>query len=139
MLRDNENTQVVAERMLRPLSACAAASAIDADASILPVRAERPEPDERTIDRYCARRRPAYRRKASARRCERKEDDRFLRGRGEYVANLRLVGMRDVAFVRSPVAHGAHRRGSASPRAAKHRVFTIDDLDGVTPIVADSA
>ncbi len=36
----------------------------------------------------------------------RKEDDRFLHGRGEYVGNIRMVGMLDVAFVRSPIAHG---------------------------------
>jgi carbon-monoxide dehydrogenase large subunit len=35
----------------------------------------------------------------------RKEDDRFLRGRGQYVGDVRLAGMRDVAFVRSPTAH----------------------------------
>ena len=36
----------------------------------------------------------------------RKEDDRFMHGRGEYVGNIRMVGMVDVAFVRSPIAHG---------------------------------
>ena len=35
----------------------------------------------------------------------RREDDRFLRGRGQYVADIRLAGMKDVAFVRSPLAH----------------------------------
>jgi aerobic carbon-monoxide dehydrogenase large subunit len=35
----------------------------------------------------------------------RKEDERFLRGRGQYVADFRVSGTRDVAFVRSPVAH----------------------------------
>jgi hypothetical protein len=39
-------------------------------------------------------------------RLPRKEDDRFLRGRGEYVANILVPGMLDVAFVRSPMAHG---------------------------------
>ena len=38
-------------------------------------------------------------------RLRRKEDDRFLHGRGQYIADLRLPRMRDVAFVRSPVAH----------------------------------
>jgi len=36
----------------------------------------------------------------------RKEDDRLMRGRGQFVADLRFAGMQDVAFVRSPVAHG---------------------------------
>ena len=35
----------------------------------------------------------------------RKEDDRFLRGRGEYVGDIWLDRMQEVAFVRSPVAH----------------------------------
>ena len=35
----------------------------------------------------------------------RKEDDRFLRGRGQYVGDFRMPGMQEVAFVRSPVAH----------------------------------
>ncbi len=38
-------------------------------------------------------------------RLPRKEDARFLRGQGEYVADIRLAGMLDVAFVRSPMAH----------------------------------
>ena len=36
----------------------------------------------------------------------RKEDDRFLHGRGQFVADIKLAGMLDAAFVRSPVAHG---------------------------------
>ena len=35
----------------------------------------------------------------------RKEDERFLRGRGQYVADYRIPGMQEVAFVRSPLAH----------------------------------
>ena len=38
-------------------------------------------------------------------RLRRKEDDRFLQGRGQYIADIRLPRMREVAFVRSPVAH----------------------------------
>lgn len=69
---------------------------------------------------------------------ERKEDDRFLRGRGDYVSNLRLVGMRDVAFVRSPIAHGLIDR-IVKPARYEDLVFTIDDLHSVAPIVANSA
>jgi carbon-monoxide dehydrogenase large subunit len=69
---------------------------------------------------------------------ERKEDDRFLRGRGQYVANIRMVGMRDVAFVRSPLAH-ARIRGIQKPAASEDSVFVLADLTGVEPIVADSA
>ena len=42
-------------------------------------------------------------------RLPRKEDRRFLLGEGEYVANIRLAGMLDVAFVRSSVAHARIR------------------------------
>ena len=37
----------------------------------------------------------------------RKEDDRFLRGRGQYVGDVRMAGMKEVAFLRSPVAHAS--------------------------------
>src|SRR5690348_8618821 len=39
----------------------------------------------------------------------RKEDDRFLRGRGEFVADIGLPGMREIAFLRSPLAHARIR------------------------------
>ncbi len=65
----------------------------------------------------------------------RKEDDRFLRGRGEFVADIRLSGMQEIAFVRSPMAH-ARIRGIAKPAGAEDRVFTWADLAGVAPIRA---
>ena len=68
----------------------------------------------------------------------RKEDDRLLRGRGQFVADLSFAGMKDVAFVRSPLAH-AHLRGMTIPDAHKDAVFTIADLAGVKPIRAVSA
>ena len=34
-------------------------------------------------------------------RLTRKEDDRHLHGRGNFVADIKLAGMKDVAFVRS--------------------------------------
>ena len=70
-------------------------------------------------------------------RLQRKEDARFLLGRGEYVANIAMVGMVDVAFVRSPVAH-ARIRAIQKPAGQEQRVFTIDDLTDVKPIIADS-
>lgn len=66
----------------------------------------------------------------------RREDDRFLRGRGRYVADIAMAGMREVAFLRSPVAHGV-LRGVRAPQGAM--VFTMADLDGVQPIRAPSA
>ncbi len=65
----------------------------------------------------------------------RKEDERFLRGRGQYVGDLRLPGMRDVAFVRSPVAH-ARLRQVRVPEQFRNAVFTAKDLAGVKPIVS---
>jgi carbon-monoxide dehydrogenase large subunit len=67
----------------------------------------------------------------------RKEDARFLRGRGQFVGDLRLPGMLDVAFVRSPVAHG-RLRGITKPPGTDASVFTMDDLAGVKPIRAMS-
>ena len=37
------------------------------------------------------------------------EDDRHLRGQGEFIADLRLAGMQNLAFVRSPLAHALIR------------------------------
>ena len=68
----------------------------------------------------------------------RKEDERFLRGRGQYVADFRIPGAREIAFVRSPVAHG-RMRDVHIPDAHKHAVFTAKDLANVRPIQAATA
>jgi aerobic carbon-monoxide dehydrogenase large subunit len=65
----------------------------------------------------------------------RKEDDRFLRGLGEFVADIKLPGTLEVAFLRSPVAH-AHIRGIEKPVGSEDQVFTHADLAGVAPIRA---
>lgn len=70
-------------------------------------------------------------------RLPRKEDDRLMRGRGQFVGDLRLAGMQDVAFVRSPLAH-ARIRAIHVPEDLKGRVFVAGDLDGVKPIRAVS-
>ena len=67
----------------------------------------------------------------------RKEDDRLMRGRGQFVADLRFAGMQDVAFVRSPLAH-AHLRGITVSEAYKDAVFSAADLAKVKPIRAVS-
>src|SRR4051794_13388628 len=67
----------------------------------------------------------------------RKEDDRLMRGRGEFVADIRLAGMQDVAFVRSPLAH-ARIRGISIPPQYKDNVIIAADLVGVKPIRAVS-
>jgi len=67
----------------------------------------------------------------------RKEDDRLMRGRGQYVGDLRLPGLQDVAFVRSPLAH-ARIRAIHVPEAFRGQVFTAADLTDVQPIRAVS-
>ena len=69
---------------------------------------------------------------------ERIEDTRHLHGEGEFVADLRLPGTRDVAFVRSPLAH-ARVRGVRKPAGREADVFAAADLEGVAPIFAPSA
>src|SRR5258708_38202286 len=71
------------------------------------------------------------------RRVPRLEDDRYLRGKGELIAAIRLAGMRDLAFVRSPVAH-ARIRAIHKPPGADGSGFVAQDLVGVQPIVAVS-
>ncbi|MEH2479784.1 carbon-monoxide dehydrogenase large subunit [Nitrobacteraceae bacterium AZCC 2146] len=65
----------------------------------------------------------------------RKEDDRLMRGRGQFVGDIRLAGLQDVAFVRSPVAH-ARIRAIHVPERYRDVVFTAADLVGVKPIRA---
>ena len=66
-------------------------------------------------------------------RMPRKEDARFLRGRGQYVADIALPGTLELAFVRSPVAHG-RLRGIEKPEGSAGRMFTADDLTHLSPI-----
>jgi carbon-monoxide dehydrogenase large subunit len=70
-------------------------------------------------------------------RLGRREDNRFLQGRGQYIADIRLSGMREVAFVRSPVAH-AKLVGVRIPEHLRSAVFTAADLADVRPIRAVS-
>jgi carbon-monoxide dehydrogenase large subunit len=68
----------------------------------------------------------------------RNEDERFLRGRGQrgrgqYVGDFRIPGAREVAFVRSSVAH-AYLRSIVIPEKHRGKVVTADDLTNVKPI-----
>src|SRR5215472_15478386 len=66
---------------------------------------------------------------------ERVEDLRFLRGRGQYVADLVREGMLRAAILRSPVAHGCIRTLDAKPAlaiAGVHSVITATEI-GVVP------
>jgi aerobic carbon-monoxide dehydrogenase large subunit len=61
-------------------------------------------------------------------RVRRKEDPRFLTGRGRYVDNLELEGALHATFVRSPFAH-ARINGIDTSMAAGARVLTAADVD----------
>ncbi|MBW3663896.1 MAG: xanthine dehydrogenase family protein molybdopterin-binding subunit [Actinobacteria bacterium] len=62
-----------------------------------------------------------------------------MRGEGEFVADIKLPRMRDVAFVRSPIAHGRIRGIDPPPGAPVGSIWTAADLRGLTsPIVAVS-
>jgi carbon-monoxide dehydrogenase large subunit len=64
-------------------------------------------------------------------RLPRKEDRRFLRGEAEYISNIRLPGMLEVAFVRSQMAHA--RLGKiVKPGGKEDCVFTAEDLVDVS-------
>ena len=71
-------------------------------------------------------------------RLPRKEDDRFMRGRGRYVADIRPAGTREVAFLRSPLAH-ARILGARIPADIRAHVYLNAHMDGVKPIRAVSA
>lgn len=68
----------------------------------------------------------------------RKEDARFLTGKGRYVGDITRPGMLEVAFLRSPVAHARLKR-LTKPAGHEQQVFTIDDLPEIKTIRANSA
>jgi aerobic carbon-monoxide dehydrogenase large subunit len=63
----------------------------------------------------------------------RKEDDRHLRGRGQFVADIALRGTQEVVFLRSPHAH-AKINSISVPAAARGKVFIAADLPRIKPI-----
>jgi len=68
---------------------------------------------------------------------KRNEDARFLLGRGQYLADLTFPGLKEVAFLRSPLAH-ARLRCIEIPPEHRDAVFTAEDLKGVESILARS-
>src|SRR5438034_4981012 len=68
---------------------------------------------------------------------KRREDPRFITGRGQYVDDVKLPGMTHAAFVRSPHAHARIRKIDTSA-ALKHpgvvAVFTGKDMTGVNSL-----
>jgi carbon-monoxide dehydrogenase large subunit len=57
----------------------------------------------------------------------RKEDARHLNGHGLFIADVRMPGMQDIAFVRSQMAHAAVRQVT-KPEADAAGVFTLEDI-----------
>ena len=67
----------------------------------------------------------------------RKEDDRYLNGKGRYIADMRMPGMLELAFLRSPLAH-ARITSRTKPDDTEETVFFASDLKGVSGIRAVS-
>src|SRR5712692_4663092 len=68
---------------------------------------------------------------------KRREDPRFITGRGQYVDDLKLPGMTYAAFVRSPHAHARIRKidtASAQRHPGVVAVFTGKDMTGVNSL-----
>ena len=63
----------------------------------------------------------------------RNEDARFLRGRGQYLSDLDVKGVRDIAFLRSPVA-SARIASIDIDDEYRDQVFTLADLGDVKPV-----
>src|SRR6202140_3446237 len=69
---------------------------------------------------------------------ERREDLRFLRGRGEYVDDLAPHGLLHAVILRSAVAHGRLRAidfSAALKIPGVHAVITAKDMPGGPPII----
>src|SRR5262245_25263749 len=69
---------------------------------------------------------------------ERREDLRFLRGRGEYVDDLKIEGLLHAVILRSAVGHGrivSLDASSARKRPGIHAVITARDMAGGVPIL----
>ncbi|MFA7679082.1 MAG: xanthine dehydrogenase family protein molybdopterin-binding subunit [Pigmentiphaga sp.] len=71
-------------------------------------------------------------------RMRRKEDDRHLHGRGQFVADIKMPGTLEAAFVRSPYAHGIIRSIDI-PDEYRAQVFTADSFPTLKPILAVSS
>jgi carbon-monoxide dehydrogenase large subunit len=70
-------------------------------------------------------------------RVPRKDDHRHMLGLGRFVGDIRMAGLSEVAFLRSPLAHG-RLRAVEKPAGKEHLIFTATDMAGVGPIVAKS-
>src|SRR5450631_1359422 len=69
---------------------------------------------------------------------ERREDLRFVRGRGQYVDDLNPDGLLYAVILRSAVAHGRIRSIDASAALkikGVHAVITAQDMPGGPPVI----
>ena len=65
----------------------------------------------------------------------RKEDARHLYGRGMFIADVRVPGVRDIAFVRSQMANARISRVTKPP-GSDGRVFTLADIGPINILEA---
>src|SRR5450631_1053679 len=67
----------------------------------------------------------------------RKEDARFIRGRGTYVDDIKLPGMLHAAIVRSPYAHARIKSIDKSKALAVPGVVAVLVADDLKPVKLD--
>ena len=68
---------------------------------------------------------------------KRREDPRFITGKGNYTDDLKLAGMTYAAFVRSPHAHAKIRKidvAKATAHPGVVAIFTGKDMTGVNSL-----
>ena len=70
-------------------------------------------------------------------RIPRKEDARHLKGKAQFVGDIKIAGTWEAAFVRSPLAH-ARITAIHKPQGAEARVFTAEDMADLAPIRCES-
>jgi carbon-monoxide dehydrogenase large subunit len=71
-------------------------------------------------------------------RVPRKEDARHLAGKGNFVGDMAMPGLQEVAFLRSPLAH-ARITGADIPQDLAGRVFLREMMADAADIVAPSS
>src|SRR5262249_49849589 len=80
---------------------------------------------------------PTNAKKGIGARVLRKEDHRHLHGRASFVSDIVMPRMKEVAFVRSPLAHG-RVRAVVKPESHRDCVFVAADLVDLKPMRAIS-
>jgi carbon-monoxide dehydrogenase large subunit len=69
-------------------------------------------------------------------RVKRREDPRLIQGRGTYVDDVKIVGMRHIAFKRSDIAHGKIRSIDTTAAAAMEGVEAVYTGADIATILA---